>query len=275
MTSKDLKLKDRFGIIKLYPSLSESREWFSSWDNGTSKSFNAGEQDPEDSEFKMRGKGTIKIDGKGVAELSGDAPRMYIYDSSKPKWGNVEITFYGMRIDEYKCKSSQGFVAGARSEHQDSNYDPCLARTYYGRLLYDGRVNFKKELFHSDKVNINTSNKPSESSRVEWSTQEEQKSLEMPKDRWIGYKFIIRNIDKNSKVRLSLFLDLSEGVNGGSWNKLIEYVDDGNWQKEVPKCDHPNSQILLDPSTSVFVRNDLLISAKYMKFSIREIVAED
>jgi hypothetical protein len=124
-------MKDQFEITMLNPTIPGGREWFSSWNNEISRTLSSGEKDPEDPEFHMRGKnGKIKIDVQGIAELCGDSPRMYVYNMHKPKWKNVEITFYGMRIGENSTQKSQGFVSGARSEHQDYSSNPCLARTY-------------------------------------------------------------------------------------------------------------------------------------------------
>lgn len=268
-------MKDRFGIAMLNPTLAGGREWFSSWDNGTPRTLHPGQKDAEDSEFKLSGKdGTLKIDGNGVAEIIDGSPRMYIYDLSKPKWKNVEVTFYGMRIKEIAIRSSQGFTAGVRSEHQDYITDPYLARTYYGRLLYDGRINFQKELYHDkDDKKIITSNQPSEKSRFDWSNLGGSKD-HLACNVWIGYKFIVQNIENNAKVKLSLFIDQTAGQDGGHWESSIEYIDEGSWPiKDDPNL-QPNSPILLDPGTSIFVRNDAILSAKYMKFSIREIIAD-
>jgi hypothetical protein len=268
-------MKDRFDIAMLNPTLSGGREWFSSWDNGSPRTVCSGQEDAEDSEFKLRGKnGTLKIDGNGVAELIDGSPRMYIYDLSKPKWNNVEVTFYGMRIKEIGCPSSQGFTAGVRSEHQDYKTDSYSARTYYGRLLYDGRINFQKELYHDqcDKK-IVTSNQPSEKSRFDWSKLGGSKNY-LPCNVWIGYKFIVQNIENNSKVKLRLFIDQTTGKDGGHWESPIEYIDEGSWPIKDDLNPQPNSPILLDPGTSIFVRNDAILSAKYMKFSIREIIAD-
>ena len=47
----------------------------------------------------MRGNGSVTIDGKGVATMTGDSPRMCVYDEARAKtWNNVEVTFYMMRV---------------------------------------------------------------------------------------------------------------------------------------------------------------------------------
>jgi hypothetical protein len=269
-------MQDRFGIDMLNPTLAGGREWLSSWDNGTPRTLHPGQEDVEDSEFKLRGKnGSLKIDGNGVAEIIDGSPRMYIYDPCKPKWKNAEVTFYGMRIKEIGTRSSQGFTAGVRSEHQAFQCDPFLARTYYGRLLYDGRINFQKELYHDqDDTKIITSNQPSEKSSFDWSKLGGSKDY-LPCNVWIGYKFIIQNIENNTKVKLRLLIDQTAGQEGGHWESPIEYIDEGFWPITNPSDSQPNSPILLDPGTSIFVRNDAISSAKYMKFSIREIISDE
>jgi hypothetical protein len=59
---------------------------------------------------------------------------------------NVEITFYAKRISENREVSYQGFVAGAEA---NTIRIECFADTYYGRMTYDGRISFEKELFHA------------------------------------------------------------------------------------------------------------------------------
>jgi hypothetical protein len=139
-------------------------------------------------------------------------------------------------------------------------------------LLYDGRVNFQKELFHGAET-VYAANMPCENSRLDWDNRSNT-DCGMPRSIWIGYKFLVSNIENNTKVKLSLLLDLTEGKDGGNWGNIIEYVDDGRWQERTDFCAHPNSQILLEPGTSVFLRNDSISSAKYMKFSIREIATD-
>lgn len=266
---------DRFGIAEIAPRLDGGRVWTSQWDNQRPRLLCSVQQDPCDPEFSLRGNsGRLEIDGNGVARLSGHAPRMYVYDSSGHlKWRNVEITFYARRIDETERYAYSGFVAGARSEHQNINPpagDPCNAHTYYGRILYSGRVHFIKELRHdSDDQTIYAPTRPPGNRHVDWGTG----STEMPRCQWYGVKMIVQNVDQDRHVRLRLFLDMAEGQGGGDWKIQSETTDCGDWTAPC-SCPHPTGQILTEAATSVFVRNDRLIAAEYRQFSIREISAE-
>lgn len=258
-------------ITHLYKTKKGGREWYSSWANSEYRSLKSGLRDPYDEEFIARGNGSVSIDGMGIASLSGDSPRMYVYDSQKEKkWGNVEITVYAKRIAESGKTSSQGIVIGARSEHQDVTQDnPCRALTYYGRILYDSRAVFQKELVHHDTY---SSNKPSEKNILMWNTVDGT----LPLHRWIGVKFIVRNINKNA-VKLELYLDMQEGKNGGDWKKVAEYTDQGSWSQTdsgndtLSQCGYAPNKVISDPGTSVFIRNDLIERMDYKDFNIREI----
>src|SRR3989344_2570127 len=259
-------------IKKIYPTALNGRVWYSDWDNGIERKIKSGKRDISNDELIARGNGSVSIDGKGTAQLSGASPRMYVYDRAEgKKWNNVEVTIYGKRVSEYGILSSQGFVIGARSEHQDATLDnSCSGRTYYGRLLYDGRAVFQKEVIHEEAYSIN---KPKEDYKTYWDTPDGT----LPKNKWIGVKFIVRTNSDQKSVKLELYRDLTDGYKGGTWEKVAEYTDAGDWSQTdtgadvLAKCGYSASEVLLKPGTSVFVRNDEVVNAEYKLFSIREI----
>jgi hypothetical protein len=273
-TSTNLSIEnfDRFGIRILNQTIPKGRVWFSNWSNGKSRTIKSGKTDPFNEEFVARGNGEVFIDGKGIAHLKGVSPRMYVYDKEqKKKWNNVEVTVYAKRISESKTVSSQGIVIGARSEHQNATLqNPCLGASYYGRLLYDGRSVFQKEVIHEGAY---SSNKPEENLKTTWNTSDRT----MPKNIWIGLKFIVKTNPDGKSVKLELYRDMTNGINGGSWEKLAEYTDSGDWSQinknvDVMKiCGYSAGKILLNPGTSVFIRNDYVTDVEYKNFSIREI----
>jgi hypothetical protein len=260
---------DQFGIRMLNATASGGWEWFSTWADGTPTTLRGNVVDhPRDPYFQLRGDaGECRIDGHGIAHLSGHEPRMYVWDRSaeetRKKWQNVEITFYGKRVLEKGRIASQGFIAGVRGEHQDAGSNYLLGRNYYGRILYDRRVNIIKEIGHP----YYSSNRPSELTRLDWSTPDG----EPPRNYWIGYKFVVRNYDSNTKVQLDLYYDLAEGADGGRWQDLLTVKDEGGW--EVVDTDHNRraDDILLGPGSSALIRNDQILEAQYRHFSVREI----
>lgn len=158
-------------------------------------------------------------------------------------------------MEEFAFKSSQGFVVGARSEHQDAACDLCNARTYYGRNLYDGRVHFVKECWHDEKAHgdealIYTDSRP-HGQTVQW----DPPNPELSCGEWVDVKFVVRNMATDTQVRLELYRDHSRGVGSGRWEKLIHLDDTGDWTRKSP-CDHPAGQVFTKPATSVFIRND-------------------
>jgi hypothetical protein len=255
-------VEDKFGITEIYPTSSNGTEWYSTWDNGYDRVIEFGQTDPHDKSFEVTGNGRVAINGEnGIASITGSAPRMRVSSDFE----NVEITFYAKRISEDDEISYQGFVAGARSKHYTDAL--CGANTYYGRFTYDGRVSFEKELFHGHG-DVAQFPPPDAPSHYAWSEEEG-----IPTNEWIGFKFVIRTLPDNGSVLLELYRDLTDGRNGGDWEKVLESVDTGEWYVEAEEgiCnDFPHNKILFTPGF-VFIRNDFIDEAEYKKFSIREI----
>jgi len=273
-----LKL-DGFGISELNPTIPGGREWRCKWDDGFPREIAAVERDPRDPEFLMKGIGKIEIDGKGVAKLSGECPRMYVNDpgSGKPKWLNVEITFYAKRVAESSDSIDyRGFVAQARTEHQDAEERPNLGAGYYGKMTYDGRMIFQKELIHKSGAGYSV-NKPLDGVRRFWG----HGSGEMPKGVWIGFKLLVRSVDSGGHVQLELLRDMEDGAGGGDWERVAFYKDEGGWtnpsltdamlEEFYAPGEFKRDQILTRPGSSVYIRNDGILEGDYKRFSVREI----
>lgn len=152
---------DKFGIAKLYPTVSGGREWFSTWDNGQARSWNDTQDDPDDPEFNTQNKGTgsWKVDGTGILKISGSAPRMYITDDAQVKnWHNVEVTLYGYRVSDDNTPWG-GLEAVTRTNHfVDTNL--CDTRGIDARMRYDGHIDFEKETSHPNSVAVSNKVNP-------------------------------------------------------------------------------------------------------------------
>jgi hypothetical protein len=266
---------DKWGITKLNPTISGGREWFSKWDNGQARTFTWGQEDPYDPELHGRGNGTYIINGQGV--LTAKSPlgvgpvRMYVYDQNYPttsgaditpfkKWNNVEVTVYYKRVSD-SGNPNNGMVAAAKINHDNTDDVPCSARGYYGKFQHDGKTRFEKELRHTDSW---VKTEP-----ISWWSV-------LPSHVWIGYKYIVRDVNNGTHVRLELWRDLTDGANGGTWEMVDEEVDAGGWGTGMPPCapDKDPAQIMTGPNLSVFIRNDDVTDVQYKKWSIREIAPQ-
>lgn len=267
---------DKFGIKELYNSYIGGREWYSKWDNKHARTWNASSDDPYDEEFitQYKGVGSWSTDGKGILKISGFSPRMYVIDPEEHmSWHNVEITVYGQRISDNNI-SYAGIMAYARTNHMiDTN--ECDTRGYGGRFTLDGRIDFEKEIAHHAPNGY-----AQVATKYYWSEG-------MPKNVWIGYKFVVYDI-KDGNVRLELWMDTTDGFNGGNWTKVDEFIDTGNnFGKGLYGCkfnispydilsnsdNRPGSETG-KPNLAVYFRSDDIGTDGlwYKKASIREIV---
>ncbi len=266
--------RDSFGVAKLFPTRTGGREWFSKWD-GAARKFTG--IDPADAWFDCdHGDGVYEVDGKGRLTATGPTVRMYVHDPARRvEWGeNLEVTVYITRISETKSVSWSGLQIFARTDHGTTAPEMkniCDDRGYGAKVTVDGRWEFEKEVaHHQSKGNASVA------TARPWG--------ELPKNVKVGVKYILRNLDKDSKVKVELYRDLTGGADGGKWEKLTEFVDAGDkWGVGCTPCAagvKPEQQLIRavtlasseqkQPEMSVYFRHEFG-TMLYEQCSVREI----
>jgi hypothetical protein len=263
---------DTFGIKRLYASDASGQFWDSrSWYE-SSRVLSSPQVDPMDPYFHVRGSNNLLVvRGDGIAESSGLQTRYYIADPKGHKeWKNFEFTMYSMRVDETSPPSYAGFAVQGRTGpghtdwagvNADGHPIQCDGSAYTAAIRYDGGADFKKE--------------------IKWPnyTKENPETVlyanGLPKNQWIGMKYIVYNINSDQDVKMELWIDETDGKNGGHWVKVIEYVDKGGWAipsaEEASSCKYSTDEKLLEGGPALIVRNDGVHKQLYKNVSIREI----
>ncbi|HEX8824142.1 MAG TPA: hypothetical protein VF794_29750, partial [Archangium sp.] len=90
---------------------------------------------------------------------------------------------------------------------------------------------------------------------------------------WVGIKVITYNLS-GDRVKQELWLDLTNGKNGGRWRKVHENLDAGGWS--IPPlvaatCQIPSDQRLTAPEPLIILRGHGIREQWFKKATIREI----
>jgi hypothetical protein len=201
---------DAFGIREIYPSAPKGMSWSAHWDHGALM------EDP----WLERGSDDVHYDiSNGVLYITGATSRLYVRDPAKKRqWHDVEVTVYAKRVADDGVPYS-GIVTGVRINHGMTGpleENLCDSRGLTARLRFDGSADFGKETSHP--TTVATDSVPVFPDG-------------MPYGEWIGYKHVVYDIPGGT--RQELWMDLTDGRNGGDWKLIDTHEDLGGTIGEV------------------------------------------
>jgi hypothetical protein len=271
---------DKFGIEKIYPTKIGGEEWFMNMNNiyEDKQFFPFGESDSKYSNSNLKITKNDDLSWKIKSDNQLAKVRMNVYTSegyhpeeiktldqseledngymqSKKDWKNIEITGY-VKLNHNNIPLNEGrFTWYNRGGHHTEG-QPCEGVAYKGDIFFSGDNRFAKEQWH-----------------VSYFFTDIKKNLNPIKDKWIGYKFIVYNIGKQSDsskivVKLESWIDSN---NDGKWLKINEYIDKGNWGDSGKKCDGKKDQIISWGGPIATFRWDQADDVDFKNFSVREI----
>jgi Big-like domain-containing protein/glucodextranase-like protein len=200
---------DKFGIEKVYPTVSGGNEWYVDMNDPAS-----------DPNFRNLPSMTKQPDGSW--QVSASQVRMEAWSPSGEKWLNVEITGYAKMVGG----SNELIQWYSRGGHHTSSNE-CLGSAYKGRLYGDGEARWVKEVTHP----AYTSNKGSV-----------QATSTPLMDRWVGFKAVIYNFVENGKTYVGMESYIDDDVTdsngnlviGNNWELASVTEDKGGWSTGNP-----------------------------------------
>jgi hypothetical protein len=122
--------------------------------------------------------------------------------------------------------------------------------------MYRQAIKFEKELNHP----YYTRNNP----EIKYSWDPSQ---------WVGVKYLVRNT--HDGVKLEVYIDKTNGLNGGTWVKTYEYTDRGGWKVDptsaADECGIPADYIIKSYKLPIIIFRDDGVTKNLKYLSVREI----
>jgi hypothetical protein len=302
--------KDKFGITQFFPSPAGGFQWFADWKSQPVSNVDLGASPPwfkqSDPYFHIEDTaGQHAFISNGELRITCDQEKDYrieIFDEDDQKrWVNIEATvYYNWDAIDYN-DPDQGGKDGIRigsDHHFPVTQCAYNAHEYIAEIRRDGKIYFNREIVHGTGGGIRPNpDFDKAGSEIWWN--DFPTSGKPPLDTWIGFKFIKQLIDGGKNVRLQLYRDITNGVNGGDWKKLMEWKHiEGNWTSDneetnakiqtlidkshenVNDCRIPPPSQGIDPVHNhsggmCHLRGDKATSIKFKNLSFREIIDAD
>jgi|SoiMethySBSTD1v2_1073268.scaffolds.fasta_scaffold604650_1 hypothetical protein len=257
---------DKFGVLQVYPTAQGGREWFINM------------QDPFDDEIVSLNS-DIAPDRQLDDSWRINSSKVRIRVETLPwqdEWKNVEMTGYVKMISPTLFTDSSKFSDQDEGNEDGDSLDPhltwrarggrhndmvpCEGTALNGGLYLDGKVSWKKEIWHTggytdargvSEIAISFVNK------------------------WIGWKIVMYNLENDSSVKMESYLDIDAN---NKWEMVSEVKDNGEWYADTSDeefyrgdCGKEKDYIITNSGPIATFRADNLIF-DFKNLSIREIM---
>ncbi len=259
---------DKFGVKEIYPTKGGGREWFLDMENPKKDPlFSITDDIP-----------IIKQNNDNSWFINNSNTRMNVITSpGKAQWKNVEMTGYVKVIpiinkpnslvansngnidnNNDESKAVEDIDWRARGGTHNSNV-PCQGTALSGGIYLDGKIAWKKEIWHTGGYT---------------DARGTTKVTSSISDRWIGWKIVIYNVDNNRAVKMESYLDDKDN---NEWKKVVTIIDNGGWYANSPDsifysagCGKTKDYIITNAGSIATFRTDN-VAFNFKDFSIREI----
>jgi hypothetical protein len=254
---------DKFRIKKIYPTKQGGEEWYLSSSSSSGPADDC-RFDPKttliqnpDGSYKVKST-QVRISVLTSTGYDQDDITTYNqkelaekgYMQSSNDWKNVEVSGY-VKLNSGNDDSGFSWY-GRGGQHID--LEECEGTAYHGQIRYDGKSDFSKEQWHPGG----------------YSFTEPLPVVDPIEGRWIGYKFVMYNFEKNGEIGVKLENWIDE-KNNNTWVKVDEHIDEGGWGDEGHKCGGSPDQIISWGGPIVTFRWDDAKDVDIKHFSVREI----
>jgi hypothetical protein len=258
---------DRFGTLQIYPTIQGGREWFVNM------------QDPFDDDIvSFNSDTTLDRQSDDSWRINSSEVRIRVDTSpGQEEWKNVEMTGYVKMISPILTTDSAEFPDQDEGSEDGDSLDPhltwrarggrhndmvpCEGTALNGGLYLDGKVSWKKEIWHTGGYS------------------DARGVSEIPIsfiNKWIGWKTVMYNLESDSSVKMESYLDIDAKNN---WEKVSEVEDNGKWYADTSDeefysvdCGKEKDYIITNSGPTATFRADNLIF-DFKNLSIREIKA--
>ena len=258
-------LFDSFGTREIYPTVQGGREWFMNM------------QHPFEDEI-VSSNSDIALDQQsdGSWKVNSSKVRIRVETTQgQEEWKNVEMTGYVKIISTISTTNPNEFSDQDDEREDEDSIDPhltwrarggrhndmvpCEGTALNGALYTDGKITWKKEIWHTGGYTDARGVSHIPNSII---------------NKWIGWKAVMYNINNNSAVKMESYLDINADNN---WIKVSEVEDNGGWYADASDeifysadCGRKKDHIITNSGPIATFRADNLIF-DFKNFSIREI----